>query len=534
MHEEGHLDVLDLDAALTEDLPSKVYALPQGAPHLLAFQKLSNKSNKAKFAIDPQLQSSVAAVMNQLHEEWSQNDVHNAGCLVLNTKTGEVIVYHGNIPKTLQERSVDVIQAKRSSGSILKPFLYAHMLEDGLITPRQLVWDIPTYYAGFHPSNYNKTYAGGVAADEALQRSLNVPFVRMLHDYGVSPFLEKLAGHEITTLHRSADHYGLSLILGGGEVTLWEITHAYRNMGAASLGGDVPQDLSRASLYMTLDALKGLNRPDEEGDWQRMHSRAPIAWKTGTSYGHRDAWAIGVHPDITIGVWVGNADGEGREGIIGSKTAGRMLFAVAGKSNLSTRWFREPLTEMKHLRKCHHSGMLASTACPDAEEVLWPDLTEHACVCAYHVVHAVDEARTWSYDGVCGTTDDLVHQAYFDLPPSVAVYYKRNHPDWSPIPPRHPECRQSGDDRYMDMIYPRKGEEVYLPKDLNADQQTLVARVSHTRQDATLFWYLDDRFMGETKYFHSYSFLPKEGNHTITVVDETGFQLSREVLVKGG
>jgi len=223
--EEGHIDAIDLEAALAEPLPSEVYPLPQFAPHLLTLQRRLNKKDQINLSIDPELQSSTAAVMNRLYQEWQQNDINNAGCIVLDTKTGEILAYHGNIPHASSEGSVDVVQARRSSGSILKPFLYAHMLEEELLTPQQLVWDIPTFISGFHPSNYNKKYSGAVAADVALQSSLNVPFVRMLQTYGISPFLHRLKGHGLTTLYQNAEYYGLSLILGGGEVTLWELMH---------------------------------------------------------------------------------------------------------------------------------------------------------------------------------------------------------------------------------------------------------------------------------------------------------------------
>lgn len=532
LYKEGHLDEIDLEASYEEPLPSKLYALPQKAPHLLQLVK-QRPDIRDKIDIDPALQASIAEVMHHLHGDWQQNEISNAGCIVLDTKTGQVIAYHGNIKGTI-EADVDMIQARRSSGSILKPFLYAHMMDKQMITPEQIVLDIPTYIAGFSPSNYNKNYSGAISASEALQRSLNVPYVRMLKRYGISPFLDHLRDHGLSSLDRTADNYGLSLVLGGGEVRLWDLAYAYRDLGASLIHNEEVAGLSPSVVYQTLDALKGLNRPDEEGDWQRMDSRAPIAWKTGTSYGHRDAWGIGVHPEITIAVWVGNADGEGRDGIIGTKTAGRLLFAVAGRASLGMRWFDEPLTDMAYLRKCHHSGMLASTSCPQVDTVFWPVTTEQADVCSYHEVHIVSKDRSWRFDGYCDEVSESELHPYFDLPASAAHYYKRSHPDWSPLPPVHPDCDQAKATDEMDIIYPTPNEYVYLPKDLNEEQQSLVVRVAHARQDATLYWYMDDRYFGETRDFHSYGFLPEAGDHIITIVDDTGYQLSRKVTVTRG
>ena len=538
LHEAAIIDDIDLEASLLEPLPDRFYNLPNGAPHLLQYLKIEGEHH-SDFAIQASLQQSLGDLMDQLYEEWSQNEVYNAGCVILDTKSGKVLAYQGNIPKTSQERAVDMVQARRSSGSILKPFLYAHMVNEGLMTTSEMQWDIPTSISGFNPSNYNRTYSGAVGADEALQRSLNVPAVRMLQSYGIDKFLHRLKGHNITTLSQDADHYGLSLILGGGEVTLWELAHAYRQLGARLLKSDEDDDigiesksaLSKSAIYQTLEVLKDLSRPDEEGNWQLMDSRSPIAWKTGTSYGHRDAWAVGVSPDVTIATWVGNADGEGRDGIIGTTTAGRLLFETAGLMNLSGSWFTPPYEEMSHLRKCHHTGMLASVNCPQVETVLWPDISERSSVCKYHQSMSITSDGSYRIDGSCKGDIDYKNDAFLMLPPTVAQYYKRNHPGWLSPPPLHPACDVDETHRVMEIVYPLKDDVIYLPRDFDKSEQSVVARVAHSRSDSKLFWYLDEQYLGESEDFHSFAFKPEEGSHKITIIDDQGNEAHRNIEI---
>ena len=534
LHDKSIIDDIDLEASLLEPLPDRFYNLPNDAPHLL--QNLKSKMlTKAHVSINSTLQQSLGDLMNQLYDEWSENEVNNAGCLILDTKSGNLLAYQGNVPKTNHEQAVDMIQARRSSGSILKPFLYAHMVDEGLITPSELLKDVPTYIAGFNPSNYNRTYNGAVGADEALQRSLNVPAVRMLQSYGIDKFLHQLKGHNISTLPHDGDHYGLSLILGGGEVTLWELAHAYRQMGASLLDNDDKAGsksiLSKSATFQTLEVLKDLSRPDEEGNWQLMDSRATMAWKTGTSYGHRDAWAVGVSPDVTIAAWVGNADGEGRDGIVGTTTAGRLLFTAAGLMNLSGTWFNAPYEEMSHLRKCHHSGMLASVNCPQVETVLWPAISERSSVCKYHLPVSITTDGSYRIDGSC--KGDLVYKnsSFLMLPPTVAQYYKRSHPEWLSPPPLHPACDVDEAERVMEIVYPLKDDVIYLARDFDQSEQSVVARVSHSRSDSKLFWYLDDQYLGESQDFHSFAFAPKEGHHKITIIDDHGNRAYRNIEI---
>ena len=517
---DNHISALDLEASLAEPLPQKVYALPSHAPHYLQFSKLSKSNRKP---LSASIQQKVNQILVDLGTEWKENEIYNAGAVILDIESGLPLAYAGNIPNTQEERHVDMIQAHRSSGSILKPFLYAFMIDEGLLAPKSLVRDVPIYINGFSPSNYNKSFSGMAPVDEALQRSLNVPAVLMLQSYGIDKLLHRLRKLGITTLNGSANYYGLSLILGGGEVTLWELAKAYRYL-ALSTDKQNESSISPSAAFQTLEALKGLNRPNEEGNWQRFDAAVPIAWKTGTSYGHRDAWAVGVTPEVVIATWVGNADGEGREGIIGSATAGRLLFRIANSIGSNTSWFTPPYEDLEWMSMCKMSGMLGGPNCPDIDTALMPLSVVHTDVCNFHQKIYVDSSEQYRLNEHCEKQGKWM--SHFTVDPLAWQYMKLRHPEIRELPTLDPDCRLlKSTDNSMAFVHPSPGDRILLPIDLNGLEQELVVEMAHQSDDATIHWYLDEHYLASTNEFHTVSIKPAVGNHRITVVDHEGSEM---------
>ena len=526
LFENGKIDSLDLEAALSEPLPSTTYALPNFAPHYLEYLKI-NGANIFHSDLVQDIQVQSGQILNDYYPLWKANEIYNAAAVIRETKTGKVVAYHGNIPATSEEAWVDIVQARRSSGSVLKPFLFAHQLDEGLMSPFQLTEDIPTFISGFNPTNYNRSYSGAIPSDEALQQSLNIPAVRQLQGYGVGKFLHYLREHGFSALDRTPDHYGLSLILGGGEISLWELVQAYQKMGAQLLGEELPRDLSRASIYQTFEALKGLSRPDEAGNWQVMDSRFPVAWKTGTSYGHRDAWAVGVTPDYTIATWVGNADGEGRDGIVGVGTAGKLLFSLFDICASTQNWFEPPYEEMGYLNICSESGFLTNPFCPDTSHIFLPLNVEMSAVCPHHRPYFTDLEETFRVDPGCREVDNVKRTIYLELSPEVASYYASSHPEFRRIPPVDPDCISTSMAADLSFTYPHENEVVFLPTDLNQNQQKLIAKVVHRQPETRLFWYINEEYLGSTEVFHTMSLHPGYGKHTLLVEDIYGNRIHR-------
>ena len=352
------IDSLTYDLSILEELPQKAYSIPQIAPHLL--QKI-NKQKKGEFVkttIDKRLQRQANTIVRNHYNQLSKNGIYNISVLVLDVNTREVLSYVGNSPTdNKHQKDVDVIDKPRSTGSILKPFLYAAMLDSGDLLPNTLVADIPTTFGSYHPENFDKKYAGAISAKLALSKSLNVPTIRMLQSFGLDKFYDYLQKLKLKDLRNSAKHYGLTLALGGAESNLWDLCKSYASM--ASTVNHYTENSSRylknefsepffyadksidfgekssekvifdaASIYLTFESLKEVNRPSADQNWEFFDSSKQIAWKTGTSFGFRDAWAIGTTKDYVVGVWVGNADGEGRPGLVGVQAAAPILFDV--------------------------------------------------------------------------------------------------------------------------------------------------------------------------------------------------------------
>jgi len=358
LHQRGFLDDLTLQLALDEPLPGAPWPLPQDAPHLFTRAVADGlRGQMINTSIDGDLQKRIAGILNTHHAHLRGNHIHNLAAVVADVNTGQVLAYWGNVPLSDAQANafhVDMISARRSPGSLLKPLLYAGLLRDGMITPQSLVPDIPTHFQGFSPENFTRTYGGAVPADKALARSLNIPAVRMLMQYHPAKFLSLLKDCGISTLDKPASHYGLSLILGGGEITMWEMAGTYASMARTlNLYGDGQQQphrtffpLSYRSLanstnktgkdspfgagviWSTFNAMVEAARPDTEANWNRFSSMRRVAWKTGTSFGNRDAWSIGITPLFVVAVWVGNATGEGRPALTGIGAAAPVMFDI--------------------------------------------------------------------------------------------------------------------------------------------------------------------------------------------------------------
>ena len=369
----GQLSEQDAELAKLEPLPRQPGPVPRHAPHLV--QRFAGKG-ATPTTVDLALQQQANAIVARHAARWAGNQVHNLAALMVSTDTGHVLAYVGNVPGLTGNHGqhVDIVQAPRSTGSLLKPLLYAHMIAAGELLPTQLVPDVPMRMGGFAPENFDRLFEGAIPADEALARSRNVPAVWMLQKHGVERFYRELQGFGLTTLVRPPGDYGLSLVLGGAEGSLWEMVGAYRQLGwqahprptwqPLSLTGDAeeseapPGRLAATAAWRTLEALVEVKRPGVLGAWRSFASSRPVAWKTGTSFGFRDAWAIGTTPDVTIGVWVGNADGEGRPELVGLRAAAPVLFDLLDAMPPGP-WF-DPPEGLASVEVCAHSGLLAA------------------------------------------------------------------------------------------------------------------------------------------------------------------------------
>ena len=544
--EKKTIDSSTYELAISEPLPDEPHALPQIAPYLVSRFYQERNGEYSRSTINKGIQTQVEDLAERWSHEFGRSDIRNLAILVIDIPSNQVVAYCGNVHFDRKQggNQVDVIQAPRSTGSILKPFLYYAMLQEGSLLPDMLLPDVPVNINGFTPQNFSMQFEGAVPASEALARSLNIPAVTMLQRYGVPKFHSFLQQVGLKTINRSSSHYGLSLILGGAEATLWDVTNAYAMMGRSLL--QLPQTscslllptsritestdpFQPGAVWQTFDALKEVNRP-EEIDWKSIPSMQTIAWKTGTSYGFRDAWAVGVTPRYAVGVWVGNATGEGKPGLVGAQTAGPVLFDIF---NLlpSSSWFTRPAGIFVEAEVCRKSGHLKGRFCDETDTLLVLPAGLRTEACPYHhlVTLSADESQR-IYEN-CANTEPTLQKSWFTLPPVWEWYYKQHHPEYKPLPPFKAGC---GEDTFqpMQFIYPPMNARIKLPKQLDGSKGFLTVELAHNNPNATVFWHLDETYQAQTQDFHKISLQPAAGKHSLTAVDGEGNTISTTFFVE--
>lgn len=545
--EKEKIDSSTFVLACSEPLPDAPVPLPQYAPHLL--DRMISEGDGPNTSIDISLQKRTADVLERWGKELSAKGIHDLAAIVYDVRTLQVLAYCGNTGYSSGRNGsqVDILRSPRSTGSILKPLLYCAMLQEGMILPGTILPDIPVNINGFSPQNFDRQFYGAVPAADALARSLNVPAVHQLRKYGVPKFLELLKETGMTTLTRPADVYGLSLILGGAECTSEEITRAYAMMAHILAYGDsVPEDSpikdmedsllkalddfplkDRDAIWWTMEALKEVNRPDEM-DWKSVPSLRKTAWKTGTSFGFRDAWAIGATPEYAVGVWAGNAGGEGVPGLTGASTAGPVMFDIF---NLlpATGWFAEPVYgEYAEAEVCRMSGCLKGPYCPEADTLRLPKAALRSQACPYHrpvTLTSDGRFRTGASDPEAMTVN------MFILPPAMEWYYRRQHPEYRPLPPLRPGTAAGEGYLPMEFIWPENGSTVTIPRQLDGSRKGFVCNLAHSNPSEEVYWHLDGSYIGSTRYIHQMTMMPKKGEHVVTVTDQDGNTLSVKIHV---
>lgn len=552
-----------------EPIPAKPQQLPQNAPHLLNRFKaeqsaLKTGSTRITSTLDYDLQLRVSSLLKRYNNRYRANDINNIAALVLDVKKGIVLSYVGNIyqpENTELESHVDMIKAQRSPGSTLKPILYASMLNDGFILPKTLIADVPTQIGGYSPQNYDMGYDGAIQADKALSRSLNIPAVKMLQNYKYQRFYDKLKQLGFTTLNKPADHYGLSLILGGSEVTMWDLARTYMGMARTlkhfndykgrynphdydeplyvneqrdkrfdQFETEVNSAIDHGSIWNAFNAMEELMRPGEEGLWEQFSSSQRLAWKTGTSFGFRDGWAIGLNPNYVVCVWVGNADGEGRPGLTGIDAAAPVMFDIF-KLLPTVKWFKTPENKLKKIVVCKESGYKASEYCNNKVVQLVSPAGEKTALCPYHKMIHLDRTGTYRVTDECEAPSEMVHKSWFILPPSMEYYYKIKNSDYKELPPFKPGCGDAGSNFVMEMIYPRNYATVYIPVELDGTRGKIVLNATHRNANAKIYWHIDNEYVATTKNYHQLAVSPTPGKHILTLVDEQGERLVQSFTV---
>ncbi|MGL5636712.1 MAG: penicillin-binding protein 1C [Bacteroidales bacterium] len=560
MYKKRIITKSDYLTAIDEEIPETPKDLPTLAPYLIAQIHKDQKGQIIQTTLSDRIQKRSEERLQSWHNEFKSNGINHLAALIIDVDRNEVLAYCGNVGfySNGSGNQVDVLRAPRSTGSVLKPFLYCAGIQEAEILPHTLIPDVPININGFSPKNYSRDFDGAVKASEALQRSLNIPFVIRLREYGIPKFRDLLQQMGLKDINKSASHYGLSLILGGAESSIWDVASSYAALSRTLNNYCIderyhvsdwekptylqihkpskeqdqknPILFDAGAIWQTFEVLSEVNRP-EEMDWSLMPSIRKVAWKTGTSFGNRDAWAVGVTPQYVVAVWVGNADGEGRSGLTGASTAAPVMFDLFNFLP-STSWFDIPYGALQAAVVCPESGNLKGRYCENADTILVCKKAADFPVCTYHQMIAVteDETERISIDSEGSANTKTV--PWFVLPPSWEWFYARKHPDYKSLPPLQNSGSAYLRDNPIAFIYPSGTGAVILPRQMDGSKGKVILEATHRNSDMTLFWHLDEEFIGTTKTFHQKEVSSESGKHRILLLDEQGNTLSRTIEFK--
>ncbi|MBK8735439.1 MAG: penicillin-binding protein 1C [Saprospiraceae bacterium] len=543
---------LDYKLAILEPLPIQKNNLSRASTHALDYL-IKTYPDRYIFhtTIDPQILRMASQILYLNHNQFKENLISNAACLVVENSSQKVLAYIGNILDSTNRNDafVDMIHAPRSSGSILKPLLISSMIDKGLISDASIVADIPIQINGFIPENFDRSFSGYASVRNILKHSLNVPSVKLLQQYGVEPFYRDLKSLGFNTLFRNAEDYGLSLILGGAEITIWDLATVYSNLAnihqtnfnsvvdhknsvlqqlkmtkedSLSIKETKLLNLSIASIGKMFSLMRN---PYSFSPGEIEHHNSNIAWKTGTSFGFKDAWCITISPKYTVVVWVGNSSGLSRPGIIGLHTAAPIAHAIMERLNDNSVWL-ESFNLMKPMLLCRESGFLASEFCNEVDTTLQCPSASHLEICKYHKLLAVDSNGTYQVNRFCENNFKL--QSYFILPPIMEFYYKTHHSNYISAPQLRKDCLDEGQlqSDNVDIIYPTHLSIIKITKDIDAEENQLIFKAVQKRESAlescSLHWFIDSDYLGVTCNDHTMKCKPNVGKHKLLVTNDFG------------
>ncbi|MDR2581119.1 MAG: penicillin-binding protein 1C [Fibromonadaceae bacterium] len=518
----GFMDAETLSSALLEPLPtSKIWRFK--TPHYAeAIASFFPNQTILHSTIDDKVQERLERVVKDYGNKIRERSNVNVSVLITETETGKIRGYLGSLEyyDTLSRGMIDGIRARRSTGSILKPFLYALAIERGPYTPNSLIEDIPTWYRGFSPQNTDKNFNGVVPLSEALTRSLNVPSVKVLADYGVENFYHWLRNAGLRGLFRAPEDYGLSLILGGGEASLLELVPLYSmlmNDGKRTklkwLENDSTQSNEQLLQEVTAYHIREI---------MANHS---IAWKTGTSYGSRDAWAIGVNKQWTIGVWIGNFEGGSVADLSGASSAAPLLFSLFNNlNNFRKDLWKDFSKDIKFdsIELCELSGYKANDFCPNKKTFMLPVNREKNSACQFHKKTIISKSSGFEVCSLCWNAEDTLHIVEERYTPAVRNELRKIGREPKAEALHNPKCRAKREATPFSITYPENGARLFLPSKDALSEMGFIAIAAHKQRDAELHWFLNGAFLGSTTSEHKIAVTVSTGEHRLGVQDSLG------------
>ncbi|MGB3465319.1 MAG: penicillin-binding transpeptidase domain-containing protein, partial [Cyclobacteriaceae bacterium] len=517
-----------------EQLSAYRHDLDRIAPHLSARLKSRYFQQPIiRSSVDLNMQLKTEAILKNYVEQLYHANINNATAIIIDNKTMQVKAYVGSADyySDRDGGQVDGIRAIRSPGSTLKPLLYGLAIDEGLITPLSVVADVPVNFSGYQPRNYRENYNGNVTITYALANSLNVPAVKVLHELKPQKLINSLVAADFNQVKKDREFLGLSTVLGGCGATLEELARLYAafahdgrmselNYLHADTIGKEQTVLSEQTNYMISEILTSVTRPDLPAFWKNSENLPKVAWKTGTSYGRRDAWSIGFNKRYTIGVWVGNFSGEGIQELTGADKAAPLLFNIFNSVDResSKEWFTMP-TGVQFRFVCTETGMVPDTFCNNQKlDYFLPGKSDYrTCDHAKPIIISPDSSI--SYCTSCQPESGYINALYPNLKPELLAFYASEKISFINIPPHNPDCER---------VFTGDGPRITSPIDkleylIDQNDSMQVMLSCHTANNVEkVFWYINDKFYRETAAGEEIYFSPPEGAVKIACSDDKG------------
>lgn len=529
----------DLDDAINEPVESNRYQMPVIAPHFSQYLKDKFNGDIIRTNLDLSIQRTAENILLRNVKKGFYKGITNGAVLIIDNKNSSVVAYCGSAD-FYDEGSfgqVNGITAIRSPGSTLKAALYAYAFDEGNLTPQMKFADIPTDFHGYQPENYDLKFYGNVTTEFALINSLNIPAVKLLEQVGLNNFTNFLEGCGFNQIQKQKRQLGLSMILGGCGTNLQELTRlftAFARKGklfplhflSEEEVNEGEQILSEASSYLAANILSGTNRNDG-ADLSQFSKLPKFAWKTGTSYGKRDAWAIGFNPNYTIGVWMGNFNGVGSPNLSGAEVAVPLLFDLFNAIDLPVRqagynsdikWFEKP-EELISRKVCSESGLIPTHYCPNVITDFAIKDKSHNQVCDIHKPVYVNLNETIQYCTNCLPASGYKKEVFTVYQPELSVWLYQNKIDYNKPPQHNSECNAKFAEGGPKILSPTEDYEYFLEK--NSGQEILLLAASDSRVK-THYWYINDKFYKKCKPGERIFFNPDKNELKITCMDDKG------------
>ncbi len=541
--EEGIFTGQEIRDALAEPLEVKRNAAPQLIPHLANKLKAGGQ-DIVQTTIDQNTQFKIEKITADYIRALRLQNIRNAAVIVVDNETHQVVSYLGSadFTDTTDDGQVNGAAAIRQPGSTLKPLLYGLCIDAGLMTPKSVINDVAISYEGYSPENYDRQFNGYVSMEYALEHSLNIPAVKSLRAYGADRFISKLADCDFKQVKKDQRKLGLSLILGGCGASLEELTGLYTIF--AHEGTYYPIELtlspeknkrnkdkkilSPAAAFMINETLSKVNRPDFPLNWQATERMPKIAWKTGTSYGRRDAWSIGYNRKFTVGVWVGNFSGIGVPELSGATIATPLLFKIFNSINYDSdqEWFSQP-ADCDTRQVCSETGMLPNDFCTHLVSDYFIPLVSSATKCDNREEIMLSADEKISYCRICAPSEGYRKKWFRKVSPDMQQYFEDHRIAYEKIPPHNPDCEKLFKEGGPVITYPKSGSE-YLIDRKNPEPLMLSCNVGN--DVGKVYWYINNRFYKTAEARSRQFFVPEEGPVKISCTDDKG--RNRDVWIR--